>query len=169
MNLKTWCLQIWEVNTLSSLQYKHIIVDKNQSIPYFPPHCGIQYGIPSKGMTDDSPHLQTRPKYTNLPHCKVAISMQTCPKYILAPLFRVMHYEWAAWKKEVCFSNQFKLLNFSALHVLPCEPCSVTWREGSAVLSEKDCLCPVIKIVHKYLMPQNFGNIPFHFPTIQKH
>ena len=47
-------------------------------------------------MTDDSPHLQTLPKYTNLPHCKVAKSMQTCPKYILAPLFRVMHYEWAA-------------------------------------------------------------------------
>ena len=45
------------------------------------------------GMTDDSPHLQTRPKYTNLPHCKVATSMQTCPKNILAPLFRVMHYE----------------------------------------------------------------------------
>ena len=84
-------------------------------------------------MTDDSPHLQTRPKYTNLPHCKVATSMQTCPKYILAPLFRVMHYEWAAWTKGVCFSNQFKLLNFSALHVLPCEPCSVTWREGSAI------------------------------------
>ena len=85
-------------------------------------------------MTYDSPHLQTRPKYTNLPHCKVATSMQTCPKYIiLAPLFRVMHYEWAALTKEVCFSNQFKLLNFSALHVLPCEPCSVTWREGSAI------------------------------------
>ena len=87
----------------------------------------------SSNMTDDSPHLQTRPKYTNLPHCKVATSMQICPKYILAPLFRVMHYEWAAWTKEVCFSNQFKLINFSALHVLPCEPCSVTWREGSAI------------------------------------
>ena len=84
-------------------------------------------------MTDDSPHLQTRPKYTNLPHCKVATSMQTCPKYILAPLFRVMHYECAAWTKEVCFSNQYKLLNFSALHVLPCELCSVIWREGSAI------------------------------------
>ena len=35
MNLKTWCLQIWGVNTLSCLQYKNIIVDKNQSIPYF--------------------------------------------------------------------------------------------------------------------------------------
>ena len=48
MNLKTWCLQIWGVNTLSCLQYKNIIVDKNQSIPYFPPHCGIQCSIPSK-------------------------------------------------------------------------------------------------------------------------
>ena len=46
MNLKTWCLQIWGVNTLSCLQYKNI-VDKNQSIPYFPPHCGIQCSIPS--------------------------------------------------------------------------------------------------------------------------
>ena len=27
---------------------KNIIVDKNQSIPYFPPHCGIQCSIPSK-------------------------------------------------------------------------------------------------------------------------
>ena len=48
MNLKTWCLQIWGVNTLSCLQYKNIIVDKNQSIPYSPPHCGIQCSIPSK-------------------------------------------------------------------------------------------------------------------------
>ena len=48
MNLKTWCLQIWGVNNLSCLQYKNIIVDKNQSIPYFPPHCGIQCSIPSK-------------------------------------------------------------------------------------------------------------------------
>ena len=48
MNLKTWCLQIWGVNTLSCLQYKNIIVDKNQSIPYFPPHYGIQCSIPSK-------------------------------------------------------------------------------------------------------------------------
>ena len=46
--MKTWCLQIWGVNTLSCLQYKNIIVDKNQSIPYFPPHCGIQCSIPSK-------------------------------------------------------------------------------------------------------------------------
>ena len=36
--------------------------------------------------TDDSPHLQTRPKYTNLPHRKVA-AIQTCPKYKLTPLF----------------------------------------------------------------------------------
>ena len=48
MNQKTWCLQIWGVNTLSCLQYKNIIVDKNQSIPYFPPHYGIQWSIPSK-------------------------------------------------------------------------------------------------------------------------
>ena len=48
MNLKRWCLQIWGVNTLSCLQYKNIIVDKNQSIPYFPPHCGIQCSISSK-------------------------------------------------------------------------------------------------------------------------
>ena len=48
MNLKTWCLQIWGVNTLSCLQYKNIIADKNQSIPYFPPHCGIQCSIPTK-------------------------------------------------------------------------------------------------------------------------
>ena len=43
----------------------------------------------SKRSTDDSPHLQTRPKYTNLKlfaHRKVA-SIQTCPKYKLAPLF----------------------------------------------------------------------------------
>ena len=65
--------------------------------------------------------------------CHSSAPPGTCPKYILAPLFRVMHYEWAALTKEVCFSNQFKLLNFSALHVLPCEPCSVTWREGSAI------------------------------------
>ena len=43
-----WCLQILGVNTLSCLQYKNIIVDKNQSIPYFSPHCGIQCSIPSK-------------------------------------------------------------------------------------------------------------------------
>ena len=36
------------VNTLSCLQYRKIIVDKNQSIPYFPPHCDIQCSIPSK-------------------------------------------------------------------------------------------------------------------------
>ena len=39
---------MWGVNTLSCLQYKNIIVDKYQSIPYFPPHCGIQCSIPSK-------------------------------------------------------------------------------------------------------------------------
>ena len=33
---------------MSCLQYKHIIVDKNQSIPYFPPHYGIQCSISSK-------------------------------------------------------------------------------------------------------------------------
>ena len=33
---------------LNCLQYKNIFVDKNQSIPYFPPHCGIQCSIPSK-------------------------------------------------------------------------------------------------------------------------
>ena len=47
----TWrrdALQIWGVYTLSCLQYKNIIVDKNQSIPYFSPHCGIQCSIPSK-------------------------------------------------------------------------------------------------------------------------
>ena len=129
-------------------------------------------------MTDDSPHLQTCPKYTNLPHCKVATSMQTCPKYILAPLFRVMHYEWAAWTKEVYFSNQFKLLNVSALHVLPCEPCSVTWREGSAIdrragpqttedmLSESPRCNDMVADLH---FPRFFGTpiqceIPRHFP-----
>ena len=48
MNLKTWCLQIWGVNNLSCLQYKNIIVDKNQRIPYFPQQCGIQCSILSK-------------------------------------------------------------------------------------------------------------------------
>ena len=48
VNLKTWCLQIWGVNTLNCLQYKNNIVNKNQSIPYFPPHCGIQCSILSK-------------------------------------------------------------------------------------------------------------------------
>ena len=48
MILKTWCLQIWGVNTLSCLKYKNIIVDKNQSIQHFPPHCGIQCSFPSK-------------------------------------------------------------------------------------------------------------------------
>ena len=33
---------------MSCLQYKNITVDKNQSIPYFPPHCGIQCSILSK-------------------------------------------------------------------------------------------------------------------------
>ena len=33
---------------MSCLQHKNIIVDKNQSIPYFLPHCGIQCSIPSK-------------------------------------------------------------------------------------------------------------------------
>ena len=33
---------------MSCLQYKKIIVDKNQSIPYFPPHCGNQCSTPSK-------------------------------------------------------------------------------------------------------------------------
>ena len=137
-------------------------------------------------MTDDSPHLQTRPKYTNLPHCKVATSMQTCPKYILAPPFRVMHYEWAAWKKEVCFSNQFKLLNFSALHVLPCEPCSVTWREGSAIdrragpqttedmLSESPRCNDMVADLHfprdtkGRKVSGNFGNFPWKVSGILK-
>ena len=44
------------------------------------------YGSVPPWSTDDSPHLQTCPKYTNLPHRKVA-AIQTCPKYKLAPLF----------------------------------------------------------------------------------
>ena len=46
----------------------------------------LTYMIHIKGVRTNSPHLQTRPKYTNLPHRKVA-SIQTCPKYKLAPLF----------------------------------------------------------------------------------
>ena len=47
---------------------------------------GLNGSLYSRRSTDDSPHLQTRPKYTNLPNRKVA-SIQTCPKYKLAPLF----------------------------------------------------------------------------------
>ena len=35
-------------NSLSCLQYKKYIVDNNQSISCFPPHCGIQCSILSK-------------------------------------------------------------------------------------------------------------------------
>ena len=100
------------------------------------------------------------------------------PQIHTRPTFRVMHYEWAAWTKEVCFSNQFKLLNFSALHVLPCEPCSVTWREGSAIdrragpqttedmLSESPRCNDMVADLH---FPRFFGTpiqceIPRHFP-----
>ena len=38
----------YPLNNLSCLQYKNIIVDKNQNIPYFVPHCGIQCSILSK-------------------------------------------------------------------------------------------------------------------------
>ena len=141
------------------------------------PHSSY-YTNTISGMTDDSPHLQTCPKYTNLPHCKVATSMQTCPKYILAQLFRVMHYEWAAWTKEVCFSNQYKLLNFSALHVLPCEPYSIIWREGSAIdrragpQTTEDMLSESPRcndMVADLLFLRFFGTpiqceIPWHFP-----
>ena len=49
-------------------------------------HCGLGKDQFFSRSTDDSPHLQTRPKYTNLPHRKVA-AIQSCPKYKLAPLF----------------------------------------------------------------------------------
>ena len=53
-------------------------------------------------------------------------------------------------------------------HIFPHTVASNVVFRQKYVLSEKGCLCPVIKIVHKYLMPQNFGNILFHLPTIQK-
>ena len=56
-----------------------------------------------------------------------------------------------------------------AFHIFPYTLASNVVFCQKYVLSEKDCLCPVIKVVHKYLVPQNFGNILFHLPTIQKH
>ena len=84
VNLKTWCLQIWGVNTLSCLRYKTL----------------------------------------------------------LSTIIKAFHIFPHTVASNIVFRQKY-------------------------VLSEKDCLCPVIKIVHKYLMPQNFGNILFHLPTIQ--
>ena len=59
--------------------------------------------------TDDSPHLQTRPKYTNLPHVKVA-TIQTCPKYKLAPLYCV----WQDTVRVGCIWSSIECVSGSA-------------------------------------------------------
>ena len=62
-----------------------------------------------RGSTDDSPHLQTRPKYTNLPHVKVA-TIQTCPKYKLAPLYCV----WQDTVRVGCIWSSIECVSGSA-------------------------------------------------------
>ena len=71
---------------------------------------------------------------------------------------------WVAYSTRTLLSTRIK-----AFHIFPHTVASNVVFHQKYVLSEKDCLCPVIKIVHKYLMPQNFGNILFHLPRIQNH
>ena len=66
-----------------------------------------------------------------------------------------------------CSTKTLLLTRIKAFHIFPHTVASNVVFRQKHVLSEKDCLGPVIKIVHKYLMSQNFGNILFHFPTIQ--
>ena len=73
--------------------------------------------------------------------------------------------------RVACSTKTLLSTRIKAFHIFPHTVASnvhVVFHQ-KYVLSEKDCLCPVMKIVHKYLMPQNFGNILFHLPTIQKH
>ena len=69
----------------------------------------INYCPYLKRSTDDSPHLQTRPKYTNLPHVKVA-TIQTCPKYKLAPLYCV----WQDTVRVCCIWSSIECVSGSA-------------------------------------------------------
>ena len=65
---------------------------------------------------------------------------------------------WVACSTKTLLSTRVK-----AFHIFPHTVASNVVFCQKYVLSEKDCLCPVIiKIVHKDLMPQNFGNIIFH-------
>ena len=66
-----------------------------------------------------------------------------------------------------CSTKTLLLTRIKAFHIFPHTVASNVVFRQKYVLSEKHCLGPVIKIVHKYLMSQNFGNILFHFPTIQ--
>ena len=66
---------------------------------------------------------------------------------------------WVACSTKTLLSTRIK-----AFHIFPHTVASNVVFRQKYVLSEKDCLCPVIKIVHKYLMPQN---ILYHLPTIQ--
>ena len=71
---------------------------------------------------------------------------------------------WVACSTKTLLSTRIK-----AFHIFPETVASNVVFRQKYILSEKDCLCPVIKIVHKYLTPRNFGNILFHLPTTQKH
>ena len=75
---------------------------------------------------------------------------------------------WVACSTKTLFSTRIK-----TFHIFPHTVASNVVFRQKYVLSEKDCLCPVIKIVHKYLMPQNFGNILLQYKNInithQKH
>ena len=71
---------------------------------------------------------------------------------------------WVACSTKTLLTTRIK-----AFHIFPHTAASNVVFRQKYVLSEKDYLRPVIKIVHKYLMPQNYGNILFHLPTIQKH
>ena len=61
---------------------------------------------------------------------------------------------WVACSTKTLLSTRIK-----AFHIFPHTVASHVVFRRKYVLSEKDWFCPVIKIVHKYLMPQNFGNI----------
>ena len=61
-----------------------------------------------------------------------------------------------------CSTKTLLSTRVKAFHIFPHTVASNVVFCQKYVLSEKDCLCPVMKIVHKYLMPQNFGNILFH-------
>ena len=61
---------------------------------------------------------------------------------------------WVACSTKTLLSTRIK-----AFHIFPHTVASNVVFRQKYVPSEKDCLCPVIKIIHTYLMPQNFGNI----------
>ena len=69
---------------------------------------------------------------------------------------------WTACSTKTLLSTRIK-----AFHIFPHTVASNVVFRQKYVLSEKDCLCPVIKIVHKYLMPTKLWNhtIPLTYNT----